>query len=100
MRWVKTLENATDYSLQNTVRQVLFLPMTREQKYNAKQAIDSFFVRAGDVLSAALVFVGSQLLAMRAPQFALVNMGLVVIWLVIAYWVGKEYVKAAAVPAA
>ena len=43
VRWVKTAENATDYSLQNTVRQVLFLPTTREQKYKAKQAIDTFF---------------------------------------------------------
>src|SRR5262245_43406892 len=32
VRAVKTAENATDYSLQNTVRQVLFLPTTREQK--------------------------------------------------------------------
>mgnify|MGYP000057750016 CR=1 FL=1 len=31
----KTAENATDYSLQNTVRQILFLPTTREQKYKA-----------------------------------------------------------------
>ncbi|MGH7682436.1 MAG: NTP/NDP exchange transporter, partial [Candidatus Eiseniibacteriota bacterium] len=36
VRWVKTAENATDYSIQNTVRQVLFLPTTREQKYKAK----------------------------------------------------------------
>jgi AAA family ATP:ADP antiporter len=30
VRWAKTAENATDYSVQNTVRQVLFLPTTRE----------------------------------------------------------------------
>ncbi|RKZ13098.1 hypothetical protein DRQ32_02345, partial [bacterium] len=29
VRWAKTAENATDYSLQNTVRQALFLPTTR-----------------------------------------------------------------------
>ncbi len=52
VRWVKTGENATDYSLQNTLRNVLFLPTTRQQKYKAKQAIDGFFVRSGDVLSA------------------------------------------------
>ncbi|RKZ99359.1 MAG: translocase, partial [Gammaproteobacteria bacterium] len=48
IRWAKTAENSTDYSLHNTVRQVLFLPTNREQKYKAKQAIDTFFVRAGD----------------------------------------------------
>ncbi|MEP7325722.1 MAG: Npt1/Npt2 family nucleotide transporter, partial [Gemmatimonadota bacterium] len=47
VRWAKTAENATDYSLQNTIRQMLFLPTTRDQKYKAKQAIDGFFVRAG-----------------------------------------------------
>jgi AAA family ATP:ADP antiporter len=47
LRWAKTAENATDYSLQNTVRHTLFLPTTREQKYKAKQVIDSFFWRVG-----------------------------------------------------
>ena len=90
VRWAKTAENATDYSLQNTVRQVLFLPTTREQKYKAKQAIDSFFVRAGDVLSAALVFLGVTFLSFGTKQFALVNLGLVVVWIVLAVLVGRE----------
>ena len=55
----KVIENSTDYSLNNTVRNMLFLPCTYEQKFAAKQAIDSFFVRMGDVLSAALVFAGT-----------------------------------------
>src|SRR5262249_34491847 len=50
----KVGENSTDYSLNNTVRNMLFLPCTTEQKYSAKQAIDSFFVRLGDVGAAAV----------------------------------------------
>jgi AAA family ATP:ADP antiporter len=95
VRWAKTAENATDYSLQNTVRNVLFLPTTREEKYKAKQAIDSFFVRAGDVLSALLVFVGTTYLAMGAKHFAVVNLVLVAVWLVIAVLIGREYVRLA-----
>ncbi len=91
IRWVKTAENATDYSLQNTVRQVLFLPTTREQKYKAKQAIDTFFVRTGDVLSAALVFVGTSILALSTQQFAAVNVVLVCLWLLLAWLVGIEH---------
>ncbi len=87
IRWAKTAENSTDYSLQNTVRNVLFLPTTREEKYKAKQAIDSFFHRSGDVLSALLVFVGT--------TFAVVNLVLVVIWLIIAFLIGREYVRLA-----
>jgi AAA family ATP:ADP antiporter len=84
VRWAKTAENATDYSLQSTVRNVLFLPTTREEKYKAKQAIDAFFWRAGDVLSALLVYVGTTFLVLQTRQFAMVNIGLVTIWLVLA----------------
>jgi AAA family ATP:ADP antiporter len=87
----KTAENATDYSLQNTVRNILFLPTTREQKYKAKQAIDTFFVRLGDLLSAGVVFVGTTVLAMTTAHFALVNVALVFVWLVIAVRIGLEY---------
>jgi AAA family ATP:ADP antiporter len=91
VRWGKTAENATDYSLQNTVRNVLFLPCTREQKYKAKQAIDTFFVRAGDVLQAVVIFVGTTFLAMQARHFAALNVVLVLIWLVLALAIGREY---------
>jgi AAA family ATP:ADP antiporter len=91
VRWAKTAENATDYSVQNTVRQVLFLPTTREQKYKAKQAIDTFFVRAGDVLSAVLVYAGTTWLALSTQGFALVNVGLVLLWLGIAILIGRHY---------
>jgi len=91
VRWAKTAENATDYSVQNTVRQVLFLPTTREQKYKAKQAIDTFFVRAGDVLSAAVVFVGTTWLSLSTQGFALFNVALVVAWLTIAFLIGRHY---------
>jgi len=93
VRVVKIAENATDYSIQNTVRNVLFLPTTRDQKYKAKQAIDSFFVRSGDVLSAILVFVGTTMLGLSAMGFARVNLVLAAIWLLIALAIGREYVR-------
>ena len=61
VRMAKILENSTDYSIQNTTRHALFLPTSREAKYKAKQAIDSFFWRAGDLLQAGVVFVGTML---------------------------------------
>ena len=73
VRWVKTAERSVDYSLQNTVAQMLYLPTTREEKYKAKQVTDTFAVRAGDVLAAATVFVGSSVLALSVSQFALIN---------------------------
>ncbi len=93
VRWAKTAENATDYSLMSTVRQTLFLPMTREQKYKAKQAIDTFFWRAGDVLSAVVDWLGTTWLAMGASDFAKFNILLVLIWLGISVWIGREYTR-------
>jgi len=90
VRWAKTAENSTDYSLQNTVRQMLFLPTTREQKYKAKQAIDTFFVRAGDVLSACLVYVGLHWLTFSTKHFALANLVLILVWIFLAALVGRE----------
>ena len=91
VRWAKTAENATDYSLLNTIRQALFLPTTREEKYKAKQVIDTFFMRAGDVAAAVVVGVGVGALGLSGRQFALVNLGLVVVWLVLAIRIGREY---------
>ena len=91
IRWIKVAENATDYSLQNTVRQSLFLPTTREEKYKAKQAIDTFFWRAGDLLSAGLVYVGLNVVGWGTKSFAAVNMVLVVGWMALAMAIGKEF---------
>lgn len=55
LRGLKIAENATDYSIENTARAILWLPTTRDQKYVGKQTVDTFFVRLGDVFSALLV---------------------------------------------
>ena len=79
IRWAKMSENATDYSVMNTGRQMLWLPTRREEKYKAKQAIDTFFVRAGDVLSAVLVFAATAA-AIPSRGMAVVNLGLIALW--------------------
>jgi AAA family ATP:ADP antiporter len=93
--WVlgaKVAENSTDYSLNNTVRNMLFLPCSREEKYSAKQAIDSFFVRMGDVVSALLVFLGTTA-GLGAAGFAKVNVLVAAAWLALAVVVGRRYLR-------
>jgi AAA family ATP:ADP antiporter len=84
VRWIKTAENATDYSVMNTARQLLWLPASREEKYKAKQAIDTFFVRVGDVLSAGVVYLGTHRLHLDVQHFAVANVGLTILWLGVA----------------
>jgi AAA family ATP:ADP antiporter len=91
VRAAKIAENSTDYSLQNTVRQALFLPTSRAVKYKAKAAIDTFFVRAGDTLSALLVGLGVHQLGLGGRQLALVNMGLVVVWIAISAGIARHH---------
>ena len=92
VRWTKVFENGTDYSVQNTTRQALFLPTSREAKYKAKQAIDSFFVRFGDMLQAGVVYVGVQL-ALTVRGFAIVNLLLIGVWFLITLGIRREHQK-------
>jgi AAA family ATP:ADP antiporter len=87
----KIAENSTDYSLQNTVRQALFLPTERVVKYKAKAAIDTFFVRAGDTLSALLVGFGIHELGFTGRQFAFVNVFLTTVWVAIAAGIAHRH---------
>ena len=91
LRWAKISENATDYSIMNTARQMVWLPTAREEKYKAKQAADTFVVRSGDTLSGVAVFVGTTFFAMGVRSFAMMNLVLVAVWLVIAVILVRRY---------
>jgi AAA family ATP:ADP antiporter len=86
----KILENSTDYSIQNTVRQALFLPTSRESKYKAKAAIDTFFMRGGDALAALFVKAGTSM-GVAAGTFAWVNVGFTAAWLLVAGQIAREH---------
>jgi AAA family ATP:ADP antiporter len=86
----KIAENATDYSIQNTLRQALFLPTTREAKYKAKAAIDTFFTRVGDLTQAGIVFAGTTV-GLGIAGFAWINVVLTAFWLVVAGQIAREH---------
>ena len=90
LRWAKTAENGADYSVMNSAKQMLWLPTSREEKYKAKQAIDTFFVRTGDMSAAAFVFFATHELGLGARGFAVVNIALVAAWLVVAWRLLRE----------
>ena len=90
VRIAKVLENSTDYSIQNTARHALFLPTSREAKYKAKAAIDTFFWRVGDMLQAGFVLAGTWL-AFTTRQYAWVNMALVSVWLILILGIYREH---------
>jgi AAA family ATP:ADP antiporter len=95
IRWIKIAENGVDYSLMNTTRQALFLPVDRDAKYDGKTAIDTFFWRFGDLIQALAVYVGLNLLHWQAPQFALLNLLLALAWIALAVAIGRGFSRKA-----
>jgi AAA family ATP:ADP antiporter len=91
VRAAKIAENATDYSIMNTGRALLWLPTTPLEKYSAKQAVDSFFVRAGDVFAAGVVLVGTRMLDLGVQSFAIFNVALCVGWIALVVRLGKRH---------
>ena len=93
IRVLKIADNAIDYSLGNTTMQALWLPTSRETKFKAKQAIDSFCVRAGDVLQAGVVYTG-ELTALTVSGFAAVNVVFACGWLAVAFGLAEPAARA------
>ena len=88
---MKIAENSTDYSINNTARNVLWLPVSAELKYKGKPTIDSLFVRMGDGIAALTVLVGVQFLALSTQSFFVLNVVLVFIWILLAFVVIREH---------
>jgi AAA family ATP:ADP antiporter len=93
---MKVVDNATDYSISNTARNVLWLPVAALTKLKAKPAVDSLFARAGDGLSALTVLVGVQLLDLGTGGFFVFTVGLALAWLALAAEVVREHGQLAA----
>ena len=74
-----------------TARAGLFLITSREEKYKAQMAIETFFVRAGDALQAVVVWVGTTWLAMSIERFAVINVLGCVVWVLLTILVIREY---------
>jgi AAA family ATP:ADP antiporter len=87
----KTFENASDYSVNKTTLQMLFLPTSIDIKYKAKQVVDSFFHRIGDVFSAGIVFLGTAVFTFGTRGFAALNLVFIGIWLVLVFMIVREH---------
>jgi AAA family ATP:ADP antiporter len=85
----KVGESSLEYSLQNTARQALFLVSSRVEKYVGKTVVDTVVVRAGDALTALVVWAGSRA-ALSTQAFATLNLVLITVWIVLVFAIGRE----------
>jgi len=86
---MKIAENATDYSINNTARHLVWLPVSSETKFKGKPTVDTLFARIGDLLAALTVLVGVQLLMLPTQGFLVFTLVLVIAWLA----VGRDLVR-------
>ncbi len=91
---MKIAENATDYSLNNTSKHVLWLPVSSATKFRGKPAVDTLYVRLGDGLAAITVLIGVQMLSLSTTGFFAFNVFLVLIWLVVGILLVREHRRA------
>jgi len=89
-RIFKIGENSVNYSLQNTVRHALLLPTSREAKYKAKAAIETFFVRFGDVLQAGVVYLGT-MMSLSIRGFASISIFVTLAWIYVAVLIYRRH---------
>jgi AAA family ATP:ADP antiporter len=93
MKWIKSIENGTDYSLMKTTRSALFLITKRDEKYKAQAAIETFFVRGGDSIQAIAVWLGTALFALPVEGFAKINAVCILAWILLSILIMREYKK-------
>lgn len=71
------------------MRRALFLPTSRDAKYKALQAVETFFWRAGDLLSSVAVLVFITWLQVSVQAFTFVILA-VAAWLALAAFLAKR----------
>ena len=91
VKLMKIAENATDYSINNTARHVLWLPVPAAMTYQGKPTIDTLVTRIGDGLAAVTALVGVQLLDWATDSYFVFNAALVLVWLALTFDVIRKH---------
>ena len=91
VKLMKIAENATDYSINNTARNVLWLPVPAAMTYQGKPAIDTLITRIGDGLAALTALVGVQMLDWATDSYFVFNAVLVLVWLALSFDVIRRH---------
>ena len=96
--WAAVLLRASDqvfrHSIDRSTMEMLYVPIAPEGKIQAKSFIDAVVWRLGDALAAILLMIIAGVIpTLNQTHVTLMNLGMVLPWLVIAYLTGREYVN-------
>ncbi|WP_139326860.1 Npt1/Npt2 family nucleotide transporter [Shewanella sp. UCD-KL21] len=88
---IKIAENSIDYSLQNTARHALFLPLNQQQIFEGKTVIDALCWRLGDLAHVVIIFIGLKVFKLDHYEFAAVNLVISLFWIILAFNLARKH---------
>ncbi|MCP4287693.1 MAG: MFS transporter [Gammaproteobacteria bacterium] len=86
---VQVLRRAGNYAIMRPSREMLYVVLGREEKYKAKNFIDTVVYRGGDAVS-AWVYSGLRGVGLSLAQIAYIAVPLALFWAWVAYRLGKR----------
>jgi AAA family ATP:ADP antiporter len=87
----QTVRRGMNFALARPARESLFTVVSREDKYKAKNLIDTFAFRGGDVCSAlSFAFLTGPLLGLGMKSALVIGLLALVIWLPVALYLGRQ----------
>jgi len=94
---VQVIRRAGNYAIMRPAREMLYVVLTREEKYKAKNMIDTMVYRTGDAVS-AWIYTAMRGFGMSLAGIAMIAVPLALIWAAIAFSLGRQQVKLAEAP--
>jgi AAA family ATP:ADP antiporter len=91
---VQVIRRAGNYAIMRPAREMLYVVLGREEKYKAKNFIDTVVYRGGDVVS-AWAYTGLRTLGLGLGEIAFVAVPLAALWGWIAYGLGRQQTRLA-----
>jgi AAA family ATP:ADP antiporter len=83
------LRRASNFAITNPAMEVLFTVVKREDKYKAKNIIETFVYRGGDQLG-AWTYAGLVALGLGLTAISYVAIPLSAVWLALGFWLGRK----------
>ena len=91
---VQVIRRAGNYAVMRPAREMLYVVLTREEKYKAKNFIDTIVYRSGDAIS-AWVYAAMRSVGIGLSGIALIAVPLALVWAWVAFGLGRQQAKIA-----
>jgi AAA family ATP:ADP antiporter len=91
---VQVLRRAGNYAVMRPAREMLYVVVSKEEKYKAKNFIDTVVYRGGDAIS-AWVYAGFKAVGLSSAGIALAAVPLAAVWAWTSFSLGKRQMKMA-----